>query len=518
MKMKNNTVGVLCLSIAFISGCSVKPPSEPFRWSEATIDGMQSAIKNKQLTCHNVIEGYIHRINELDKKGPQFNSVIALNPQALLRAAELDQQADKSAPLFCVPVVVKDNINVAGMPVTLGLRALKDSRPPQDAAVVKNLKAQGAIILAKTNLDELAIAMLGLSSAGGQTRNVYVLTNGPGGSSGGTASAVSASLAMVGLGTDTGGSVRIPSALAGLTGIRPSRALAELDGVAPLSVTQDTLGPMCRTIRDCASMLRFTEARSTPERQKQIMDSLNGPGLKDANIALISGMFPPRTQDNIEYWKAIDGAIQAMRDAGATVDEVTLPEQDEILNNYVSLARFEIASGLDGYLQSWSSAQDKHPRSFNEILEGKGFANETRPWLTLYKEKSEGRLADPVYKKNTQGRQAFVRLQISRVMEGKKRYDALLYPTLTQLNVPLGNNTEGRKNVSLSAFSGLPTISFMAGMAQGKEPQPVALEFLGREYAEPELINLVHGFEQVHPVRVPPMTAPELISLKDHRN
>ncbi|WP_051940294.1 amidase [Stenoxybacter acetivorans] len=509
--MKKITLAMVAImtSCVGLTGCASKQ-KQPFKWSESTIDELHQAFSRGNINCREVVEGYIRRIDALDKKGPGFNSIITLNPDALNRAAELDRQKDKSIPLWCVPVIVKDNINTADMPTTLGMKALKNSRPPEDADIVKKLKKEGAIILGKANMDELAISMLGLSSSGGQTLNAYVLSNGPGGSSGGTATAVSASFAMVGLGTDTGGSIRIPSALAGLTGIRPTRALADLNGVAPLSITQDTVGPMCRQVKDCANILRFTELNSTAERQKNIMNALNSSGLKGARLAMVSGMFPSRTKENQEYWEVIDEAIDAIKQAGATVDVVELPEQDEILNKYMSLSRYEIKSGLDMYLQSWPSDQDKHLRSYDELLTSKGYTPEIEKWLVLYKEKSENRLNDPDWKKNTQGRQVFVRKQISKVMDGKVSYDALLYPTLTQLNVPLGNNTEGRKNVSLSSFSGLPAVSFMAGMAGGKEPQPVALEFLGRAFSEPLLINLVRGYEMVHPVRVAPDQAPEL--------
>ena len=442
--------------------CSVPGPDiqrkcgtkKTFRWSESTIEELQQAFSRGDINCHEAVEGYIRRIDTLDKKGPVFNSVITLNPDALVIAAQHDSQKDKSAPLWCVPVIVKDNINTADIPTTLGLRALKRSQPPEDADIVKRLRKEGAIILGKANMDELAIAMNGFSSSGGQTRNVYILSNSPGGSSGGTATAISASLAMVGLGTDTGGSIRIPSALAGLTGIRPSRALADLKGVAPLSITQDTVGPVCRKVEDCASILRFTELNSTPERQAKIMDALNGSGLKGARLAMISGMFPARTRDNGEYWKVIDEAISAIRQAGATVDVTELPEQDVILNKYMSLSRFEIMSGLDMYLRSWPSDKDNHPRSYDELLSSKGYAPKTEKWLVLYRQKSADRHNDPDWKKNSQGRQTFIRAQISKVMDGTVSYDALLYPTLTQLNVPLGNDTQGRKNVSLSSFSG----------------------------------------------------------------
>lgn len=484
--------------------------AEPFNWSEATIEQLQRALSSQQITCEAVVQGYLDRIDAFDRNGPKINSFISINPDALALARKKDKQADKHQPLFCVPVVVKDNINTKDMPTSLGSSALKNSQPPANAAVVDNLIEQGAIILGKANLDEFAIAMLGLSSAGGQTRNPYILTNGPGGSSGGTGSAVSASLAMVGLGTDTGGSIRIPAAVAGLTGIRPSRALADLNGVAPLSKTQDTVGPMCRKVADCAQILQFTEAWSTPERKQQIRDASVKDGLKGARIALISGMFPEKSEKNRAYYQVIDNALEAMRKAGATIDIVSLPEQEQILNGFKSLAGYEIKQGLTEYLAGWPSDKDGHLRSYDALLASKGYAPTTEEWLMLYNGLSDKRNDDPVYKKNIQGRDGFIRAQLDRVMNGKVHYDAVLYPTITELNMPIGKNTEGRKNVSLSAFSGLPAISFIAGMTKDKQPQPIALEFLGREFAEPELISLVYGYEVHHPVRVAPVLTPEL--------
>ncbi|GKX63702.1 amidase [Pragia fontium] len=481
-----------------------------FTWSEATIEDLHQALNQQEITCEDVVKGYLKRIDAFDKTGPDINSIITVNPKALSLARERDKQQDKHQALFCVPVVVKDNINTKDMPTSLGSSALKESRPPTNAVVVDNLINEGAIILAKANLDEFAIAMLGLSSAGGQTRNPYILTNGPGGSSGGTGSAVSASLAMVGLGTDTGGSIRIPAAVAGLTGIRPSRALADLRGVAPLSITQDTVGPMCRKVADCARILQFTEAWSTPERKQQIRDALARDGLKGARIALIAGMFPEKIDTNQPYHDVIDNALKAMRSAGATIDIVVLPEQEEILSGFKSLAGYEIKEGLNHYLTEWPSDKDAHIRSYDQIFSSKGYAPTTEEWLTLYNKLGNKRYDDPVYRKNIQGRQGFIRAQLNRVMNGNVRYDAVLYPTITELNVPIGQNTEGRKNVSLSSFSGLPAVSFIAGMTAGDNPQPVALEFLGREFSEPELISLVSGYELHHPVRVAPKSTPEL--------
>lgn len=481
-----------------------------FNWSEATIEELQNALNNKQITCEVVVQGYLDRINAFDKKGPQINSIITVNPDALTLARQRDQQSDKHQPLFCVPIVVKDNINTRDMPTTLGSSALKQNHPPANARVVDNLINQGAIILGKTNLDEFAIAMLGLSSVGGQTRNPYILTNGPGGSSGGTGSAISANLAMVGLGTDTGGSIRIPAAIAGLTGIRPSRALADLRGVAPLSKTQDTVGPMCRKVEDCARVLQFTEAWSTPERKQKIMDATKIDGLKGARIAMISGMFPERTDKNRTYYEVIDGALDAMRKAGATIDIVSLPQQQDILSGFKSLAGYEIKEGLNEYLSEWPSDKDSHIRSYQQLLASKGYAPTTEEWLTLYDGLGDKRNDDPIYKKNTQGRDGYIRAQLNNLMNGNAYYDAVLYPTITELNMPIGKNTEGRKNVGLSSFSGLPAISFMAGMTKDQQPQPVALEFLAREFSEPELISLVHGYEVHHPVRVEPKVSPEL--------
>ncbi|MDR0805988.1 MAG: hypothetical protein LBN41_04460 [Enterobacteriaceae bacterium] len=477
-----------------------------FNWSEATIDSLHNALKKKEVSCEQVVQGYLDRIAQFDK---QFNSIITINPQAITEAQALDKQPADS-PMYCVPIIVKDNIDTADMPTTAGAIALKNNQPSDDAQVVKNLRQQGAIILAKSNLDEFAIAVRGASSFGGQTHNVYHLEKGPGGSSGGSATAVSASLGMVGLGSDTGGSIRIPASLAGLVGIRPTHALTDLRGVVPLSPTQDTVGPMCRTVRDCTYTLRYTENYSTPERQQQLLSALDEKGLSGAKIAMIKGMFPARNDQNADYWKVIDDAVARMRAAGATVEEVSLPEQEKIAKDYTSLSRYELRDAMTQYLSGWSSDKDNHLRSYDAILQSKGYDPASDEWLKLYNQAGKDKEKDPVYLRNLHGRQDMIRAQIHRVLDGAVRFDAIMYPTLTQLNVPVGKNAEGRANVGLSPFSGLPAITFPAGMTQSSSPEPVGIELLGREFDEPTLIRLVYGYEAHNPVRVAPDLAPEL--------
>ena len=235
-------------------------PSEPaaFEFVEGTIAQAQAAMQAGTLTCEALVQGYIDRIDAYDDTGPALKSVININPRALDRARTLDMNyavSGLSGPLHCVPVLLKDNFDTAEVTTTAGGTALQYNRPTDDAFSVAGIVQAGGIILGKANLDEFAFGFRGSSSVEGQVKNAYDPTKGPGGSSSGTGAAIAASFAMTGTGSDTGGSIRVPSSLEGLVGIRPSLRLVSQDGIVPLAASQDTGGPMCRTVEDCALML-----------------------------------------------------------------------------------------------------------------------------------------------------------------------------------------------------------------------------------------------------------------------
>src|ERR1700738_2196487 len=233
-------------------------PDRSFHLMETSVADIHQAMQAGTLTCHNLVQQYLDRIHAYDQDGPAINSMLYINPANLEQADAWDQdfrRTHKLKPLGCIPIGLKDNFDTADMPTTAGALTLKGAQPEKDAFAVKRLRDAGALILGKANLQEFASGGISVSSLGGQVKNPYDLTRTPGGSSGGTGAAVAANFAAAGTGSDTGGSIRSPSSANNLVGIRPTTGLISRDGIVPVSVTQDTIGPMTRNVADCARML-----------------------------------------------------------------------------------------------------------------------------------------------------------------------------------------------------------------------------------------------------------------------
>jgi amidase len=241
-----------------------------FKVEEATIPEIEQAFRDHRLTCHQLVQTYFNRIAAYDKQGPKLNAILTLNGSALAAADHLDAafaQGGAVGPLHCVPVVLKDNYNTADLPTTGGSLSLEGAQPDKDAFVVARLRSAGAIILAKTNMHEFALSGTTVSSLGGQTLNPYDLTRTPGGSSGGTGVAVASNLAMAGTGSDTVNSIRSPSSANALVGVRPTHGLLSLNGIMPVSSTQDAIGPLARRVVDAAAMLQAMAAADPADPQ-----------------------------------------------------------------------------------------------------------------------------------------------------------------------------------------------------------------------------------------------------------
>src|SRR3984893_17062038 len=254
--MALKTIAILIAALlAALSGYAADPP---FHLMESSIAQIREAMQAGTLTCHSLVQQYLDRIEAYDKQGPAVNALLYVNPRALQQADEMDQEfkrTGKLKTLGCIPIVLKDNYDTADMPTTAASLSLEGAQPAKDAFAVTRLRENGALILGKTNLHEFALGGITVSSLGGQTKNPYDLTRTPGGSSGGTAVAVASNFAAVGTGSDTGGSIRSPSSANSLVGIRPTAGLISRDGIVPISVTQDTIGPLTRTVADGARML-----------------------------------------------------------------------------------------------------------------------------------------------------------------------------------------------------------------------------------------------------------------------
>src|SRR5258708_942186 len=251
--------GVLQLPAYGKTGENMKQKIKLFVLEEATVESIHAAFANKTLNCTTLVKSYLARIEAYDKQGPALRAIITVNPEALSLAAKQDKQYKDSkgrvGPLHCIPIILKDNYNTHDMPTSGGNVAMKNSIPASDAFTVEKMRKAGALILAKANLQEFARGGVSISSLGGQVLNPYDLTRTPGGSSGGTGAAIAANFAVLGLGSDTGQSVRSPASANNLVGVRPTRGLVSRAGVIPNSYTQDELGPITRTVTDAAKLL-----------------------------------------------------------------------------------------------------------------------------------------------------------------------------------------------------------------------------------------------------------------------
>jgi Asp-tRNA(Asn)/Glu-tRNA(Gln) amidotransferase A subunit family amidase len=538
----------LCLLAGVPSAAAEDTAS--FRWVEASISDVHRAFAEGTLDCETLVDGYLDRIAAYDDAGPALQSVISLNPDALEEARSLDDAYERDGPigsLHCVPLLLKDNIDTADLPTTAGSVALEASRPPDDAFIVQGLRAAGALVLGKANMDEFAFGFGGSSSLGGQVRNPYDPDLGPGGSSSGTGAAVAASLVLAGLGTDTGGSIRVPSSVQGLVGIRPSLRLVSQDGVIPLARFQDTVGPMCRRVEDCAAIFTamvgfdpgpFSGQHTEPLRRDDqaeglgsaadyfaetglspgysYLDALDPDGLRGSRIGVVRELFGTHP----EVVATMNQAIAAMRSAGAIVEDVVLPDLGTV-TSYASVSRWEFRDHLTTYLQSWPSDGDGHPRTFEEVTLSLEYEESRRTTFLDYGARGTIRRVDPDYERNTTERSTYVRPRIQAALENTELsgepkgepYDALLYPSL--ISPPRVGAPATGSNNRLSAFTGFPALTMPAGLTEGPSGAlPVGMELLGREFAEATLFRIAYGYQETVRgtvlARRPPTFTPEL--------
>lgn len=525
---------------------------------ETTIAQFQSAMLKGDVSCHDIVQGYLDRIAAYDADpstaypaSPGLRSVMAVNTAALARADELDkmffQGGRLAGPMHCVPVLAKDNFDTADMKTTAGSLAMANNQPPDDAFVIGRLRAAGAVIIGKANMDEFAFGFTGSSSVGGKTRNAYLPANSAGGSSSGTGTSIAANLAMVGLGTDTGGSVRVPSAVEGLYGIRPTLRLVSQDGIVPLAHGQDTAGPLCRAVQDCAvlldAMVGYDAAKTSGQRTDKAWDaplvasaaayatmtsqpasytaSLQANGLRGARIGVVRGMFPTRTTANAAFLDTLQAALDAMVAAGATVEDVDISDRSTVLTSYASLSAYEFRDDLTAYLGSWSSAADGHLRTTEEIATALTTLEPTRAAnFRSYVTSGTNKEANTIYQNNLKPRDAYVLPRVTAALENRDfatgtargaAYDVLMYPVLQGFN---GTSVNSGSNNRLSPFTGFPAMAFPAGFVKATSTsasaEPVALEMIGRPFAEPTLLRLGYGWQSVTTPRLTSPLAPEL--------
>ena len=488
-------------------------PAE-FQLEEATIEDIHAAMQSGELTSRRLVESYLDRIAAYDQKGPAINAVILVNPEALRRADELDRHFEReglTGRLHGIPVLLKDNVETADMPTTAGSLGLEGFTPPEDAFLVRKLRGAGAIILAKVNLTEFAASGITRSSILGQTLNPYDLTRTPGGSSGGTGAALAANFGVVGIGTDTVNSIRSPSSANSLVGIRPTRGLVSRSGVIPYSLTQDTAGPLARTVADAAAVLEVIagydgDDPTTAWSVGQVTayaDGLEPNALEGARLGILRSFFG-REAEHHEVTRVVENSIAAMRRLGAVPVELSVElDADELITN-VSVSRFE----LDAHLSSYLARRGAPFPSLGDIVA----SGKYEPALKgLYEGALARSMDEQDYERRLRERLA-LRERVMQIMAAN-RLDAIVYPHQKRLVVPIGEDQKERNGV-LGAVTGFPAITVPAGFSSASPSAPlgvpVGIEFLGRPFSEAALIRLAYAFEQATRYRRAPASTPPL--------
>lgn len=497
--------------------------ADTFELVEATIDEIHDAIDAGEITSRELVEGYLERIERYDRSGPELNSIVTVNDAAVDRAAELDDRRDEDGrvgPLHGIPVLVKDQAETAGIRTTFGSEACAEYVPQADATIVSKLKDAGAIVLAKTSLPDFAAAYFGYSSMTGQTKNPYDLDCDPGGSSAGTGSSVAANLGTVGVGEDTGGSIRVPSANCNLFGIRVTTGLVSRTGLSPIVPRQDTAGPMARTVTDMTYLLDvlvgydpaddWTSATAQTDVDSYT-DYLNEDGLDGKRIGVLRERFG--SEDNPRAAPVntiVERAIEAMRGAGAEfVDPVSIPdvakhiEDTEVYEYYGTM-----------YLNDFLAERDDIPYdSVREICEA-GKYHEDLELLEAIAETSVDPEEELDFWRSSLGQESFRRAIMNTFAADD--LDAILFPDV-QVVPPTMADLEDRyttanfpTNTPIGAQSQCPAISVPGGLTD--EGLPVGVELLGKPYHEHELIEMAYAFEQIAAPRRQPESAPPISS------
>jgi amidase len=476
---------------------------------EASISEIRDALDAGQVSSVQLVQQYLDRIQAYDKQGPKLNSIVRVNPQALAQAQALDGERVRTGsrgPLHGVPIVVKDNYNTDHMPTTGGSVALANFIPSENAAQVDKLLRAGAIILAKTNLHEYAYGITSIGSLVGQTRNPYDPRRVPGGSSGGTGAAVAASFAAAGFGSDTCGSIRIPSAFNNLIGLRPSKGLSSIYGILPLSHTQDVAGPLARSAQDLAIILDIVSGYDSRDEATQIMrttavpafmDRLYSANLGDLRIGKLQQYFEG---SDSAVGAAIEDALDWYEQQGVEIVNVEIPDLEDLIRRS-GLIGHEFKPDIDQYLDTFSMDDSLN---LNFIV-SQGLYHEAVDGVLSRSNASE--LDEQAY-----SRALAVRSQLRAAIEAvmsEQGLNAIAYPTIKRTQVFTGDSQPG-SNCSLSANSGLPALSMPVGFTSNG--LPVGLELLGGFLQDAELLAIAQTYESAMSSRRAPSTTPALVS------
>ncbi len=484
--------------------------SSKFQIEEATIGDIHDAYKSRTLTAEGLVSAYIERIEKIDKSGPTLNSIISVNPHALEAAKALDAEFAKtgklSGPLHGIPVVVKDQVETKDVMTTFGSAAQKGYVPKDDATAIKKLKAAGAIILAKTAMPDYATSWFAFCSAIGETKNPYLLSRDPGGSSGGTAAAVSANLATVGIGEDTGGSIRLPSSFTNLVGVRVTPGLISRNGMSPLVVFQDTAGPMARTVKDAAILLdsiigydptdEYTVAAIVAGHKGSYVDALDTNSMGGATLGVVRNVFGDKSNpEAVAVTRVVEKALSAIKAAGAKLVDIEIPN---VMDHIVETSLYLAHSRHD--INKFLAARPTLPTGSLEAVKASGKFDPTLDLLIDIFEGPKKPEDDPDYFRKLAARDRFQRLVLGII--GKHQLDAMIFPCVqvlppTKADVRAGKHKclEFPTNTLIASQTWMPSICLPAGFSD--EGIPVGVEIVVPPYHEPDLFRLGAGFEAV---------------------
>ncbi len=499
-----------------IADGTTPPASTPDAVAELSLVDAQKKLAAGELTSKALTQSYLDRIAKIDKAGPTLNSVIELNPDAIKDAEVLDaeRQAGKTrGPLHGIPVLLKDNIDAVGMVNSAGSLALADNRPKTDAFIVARLRAAGMVILGKTNLSEWANfrstrSTSGWSSRGGQTRNAYVLDRNPCGSSAGTGTAIAASLATIGVGTETDGSIICPSAVNGLVGLKPTVGVISRNGIIPISISQDTAGPMGRSVADVAAFMNalagvdekdpsgHAATGNIPADYTQFLktDALKG---KRFGVVRQAMGYDPNVDATTEK------TIAALKAAGAEVVDVKIDSYDKWNDDELTVLMYEFKDGLNSYLKNSGS-----PQGSLEALIAWNTANADKAMPIFGQEifeKSQalGPLTDAKYIQARDNARRLAGKDGLLATLDKNNLDAVIAPSMSPAwptDPIMGDHFTGA-GYGMAAVAGTPSITVPSGDIHGL---PLGVVFMGRPYSEPELIGFAYAYEQATKARKAP--------------
>ena len=521
--LANSRFLLLLLLSAFIGnscGNSQRKPNAKARYfevTEASIEDIQGALKRGDCNCEQLVGAYLARIAAYDQP-TRLNAIVITNPAALETARQLDAEYRRTGqmrPLHCIPVIVKDNYNTAGLQTTAGSLALKGFAPSKDASMVKALKAAGAIVLAKSNMAEWAFSpMVTISSIAGETRNPYNLEHVPAGSSGGTAAAVAASLGAVGLGTDTGNSIRGPSSHNALVGFRPTLGLLSRAGIAPLYLRNDTGGPMTRTVADATRLLEvmagpdpadpLTSYSAGKIPQGGYRQFLDKNGLRGARIGVLRTLSERSPDPQVKA--VFEQAVANLRQAGAEVVDVEIPDFDKVRRNqWCSVFKYDV----NVYLAELGPGAPV--KNIDEVLASGKYSGYIKE--NLQDELAHGLTPSPAAtgcgEAYTDPRRIAFRNAVTAVMD-RYKVGALVYPTWNNPPAKVGDfkGYRGDNSQLIAPHTGQPAFTVPMGFTY--DNLPAGLQFLGRAFDEATLIKYVYAYEQATHHRKAPARFPAL--------